>query len=232
MPADARPSDVRNDVRQSVLLIEDDVPIRERIACALAAHGDMVVRQAGTLAQAQALLDAEQPALIVSDLRLPDGLAVDLLAEVRLRYPEIEILVISVLGDEATILAAISAGASGYLLKDALPDDIHSAATEVLNGGSPISPSIARFVVMRARNEAKSAAPPAGPEGDAPRLTSREMDILWGIAKGFTYGEIAAQLGMSKQTVPTHIKAIYRKLQVDTRGAAVYEAIQHRLIQL
>mgnify|MGYP001487041955 CR=1 FL=1 len=214
-----------------VLLIEDDAPIRERMAAALSAHGDLVVEHAGTLAEARAILASARPALIVSDLRLPDGLALGLLGEARERYPDTEILVISVLGDEGTILAAIAAGASGYLLKDALPEDIHHTALEVLRGGSPISPSIARYIVMQARSGGQ-AANAASPIDASPRLTPRELDILWGIAKGFTYGEIATRLGMSRQTVPTHIKAIYRKLQVDNRGSAVYEAIQHGLIRL
>lgn len=214
-----------------VLLIEDDAPIRERMAAALSAHGDLVVEHAGTLAEARAILANARPALIVSDLRLPDGLALGLLGEARERYPNTEILVISVLCDEGTILAAIAAGASGYLLKDALPEDIHHTALEVLRGGSPISPSIARYIVMRARSGGQ-AANVASPIDAAPQLTPRELDILWGIAKGFTYEEIATRLGMSRQTVPTHIKAIYRKLQVDNRGSAVYEAIQHGLIRL
>src|SRR5690606_5278940 len=107
--------------------------------------------------------------LIVADLRLPDGLAIDLLAAARERHPELEILVISVLGDETTILAAIAAGALGYILKDALPEDIHSTVIEVLSGGSPISPSIARFIVRRARGESVGAAPE--PAVNAPHLT-------------------------------------------------------------
>lgn len=219
-----------------VLLIEDDAPIRARLARALAAQGDFEVTEAGDLAAARAALAERLPHLIVSDLRLPDGLALGLLAEVREQHPEVESLVISVLGDEATIIAAIAAGASGYLLKDAMPDDIRATALEVLAGGSPISPSIARFIVRRAREGgAVAVAPsqvPAAADPDVPRLTPRELDILWGIAKGLTYGEIAERLGMSPNTVPTHIKAIYRKLHVGTRGEAVYEAIQLGLIKL
>ncbi len=212
-----------------VLLIEDDRAIRGRLAVALSAPGDCEVAAAGTLAEGRALLETRVFDLIVADLRLPDGLAIDLLAEARERRPEIEILVISVLGDETTILAAIAAGASGYILKDALPEDIHAAAIEVLSGGSPISPSIARFIVKRARGEeARAAATPQV----TPHLTPRELDILWGIAKGLTYNEIADRLGLSRHTVPSHIKAIYRKLQVATRGEAVYEAIQCGLIKL
>lgn len=211
-----------------VLLIEDDRAIRERLSAALAAPGDCAVAAAGTLAEGRRLLEARAFDLIVADLRLPDGLAIDLLAEARQRYPEVEILVISVLGDETTILAAIAAGASGYILKDALPEDIHAAAIDVLSGGSPISPSIARFIVKRVRSESE----PPSPAQPAPHLTPRELDILWGIAKGLTYNEIADRLGLSRHTVPSHIKAIYRKLQVATRGEAVYEAVQCGLIRL
>lgn len=213
-----------------MLLIEDDAPIRTRLAGALTAHGDCSVAEAANLAEARALLAQQAPDLIVADLDLPDGLAIDLLAEAREHRPGIEILVISVLGDETTILAAIAAGASGYILKDALPEDIHSTALEVLSGGSPISPSIARFIVRRARGEGGSGAPV--PDPNAPSLTAREFDILWGIAKGLTYNEIADRLGLSRHTVPSHIKTIYRKLQVQTRGEAVYEAIQQGLIKL
>jgi len=228
--------DDKNKAIHHVLLIEDDAPIRERLAGALAAHGDCIVETAADLGQARAYLARQQPDLIVSDLQLPDGQAIAMLAQARERHPQVEILVISVLGDETTILAAIAAGASGYLLKDALPDDIHATAIEVLTGGSPISPSIARFIVRRMQKDtagvhANAAVEPAS-ASIAPRLTPRELDILWGIAKGLTYNEIAEQLGLSRQTVPGYIKAIYRKLHVETRGEAVYEAIQHGLIKL
>lgn len=215
-----------------VLLIEDDGPIRERLAAALGADGDFLVTPVGDLAGARAALYEAEPDLIVSDLRLPDGIALGLLAEARERFPKVEILVISVMGDEATIIAAIAAGASGYLLKDAIPEDIRATALDVLAGGSPISPSIARFIVRRARDGGAVTLAQTQPQGDAPRLTPRELDILWGIAKGLTYNEIADRLEISHNTVPSHIKAIYRKLQVGTRGEAVYEAIQRGLITL
>lgn len=214
----------------TVLLIEDDAPIRVRLAAALSEHGVFKVVQAPDLATARAAIAGETPDLIVSDLKLPDGIAIGLLAEVRENTPGVEILVITILGDEATIVAAIAAGASGYLLKDALPEDIHKAAIEVMEGGSPISPSIARFILRRAGEIGSVLVAPMKAAVEVPRLTPRELEILWGIAKGLSYNEIAALLEMSPNTVPTHIKAIYRKLQVGTRGEAVYEAIQHGLI--
>ena len=217
-----------------ILIIEDDQPIRERLATAMAAHGDCAVEQAGSLLEARAAFAARQPDLILSDLRLPDGNAVDFLIEVRRAAPAAEILVISVLGDESTILSAISAGASGYLLKDALPADIYATAMDVLAGGSPMSPSIARLVVMRARANQPHSSPGSGGEalGLSDPLTAREMEVLWGIAKGFSYAQIAVQLGISPNTVPSHVKAIYRKLRVDNRSSAVYEAVQSGIIRL
>jgi len=219
--------------RHDILLIEDDTAINARLLGALASKGDCSVTPAFNLGQAREALACKVPDLIVSDLRLPDGFAVDFLAEARERHPSLEILVISVLGDETTIMAAIAAGASGYLLKDALPDDIHATAKEVLAGGSPISPSIARYIVKRVRRDALLAGEDTDAESiERPRLTPRELDILWGIAKGLTYNEIADRLDLSRNTVPGHIKAIYRKLQVETRGEAVYEAVQYGLIRL
>ena len=104
---------------------------------------------------------------------------------------------------------------------------------DLVAGHSPISASIARFIVRRTQGAAPSSAePPRGPVLNTARLTPREIDILWGIAKGFSYAEIASHLGLSRQTVPGHIKNIYRKLEVHTRSEAVFEAVQQGLIKL
>jgi DNA-binding NarL/FixJ family response regulator len=127
------------------------------------------------------------------------------------------------------VISAITVGATGYLLKDAFPTDIAQTVRDLVAGHSPISASIARFIVRRTQNQAE---PPPGPPLDTVKLTPREIDILWGIAKGFSYAEIAGHLGLSRQTVPGHIKNIYRKLEVHTRGEAVFEALQQGLIRL
>lgn len=217
--------------KKKILLIEDDRLIRERLALAISAHGDCEVAQAGSLAEARSAFLAMKPELILSDLRLPDGNAIEFLIEVRREVPDAEILVISVLGDENTILSALAAGASGYLLKDALPADIYAAAMDVLAGGSPMSPSIARLVVMRARANQSNKHVHKTLELSDP-LTAREIEVLCSIAKGFSYAQVALQLGISVNTVQSHVKAIYRKLRVDNRSSAVYEAVQHGIIRL
>jgi DNA-binding NarL/FixJ family response regulator len=214
-----------------ILIVEDDRLIRERVALAMRAKSDCIVVEAASLREARLAFADQHPDLILSDLRLPDGNAIDFLIEVRRAAPTAEILVISVLGDENTILSAISAGASGYLLKDALPADIYATAMDVLQGGSPMSPSIARLVVTYAR-AAQSGRPVSKAIDLSDPLTPREMEVLWRIAKGFSYAQIAMQLAISANTVPSHVKAIFRKLRVDNRSSAVYEAVQYGIIRL
>jgi DNA-binding NarL/FixJ family response regulator len=95
-------------------------------------------------------------------------------------------------------------------------------------GRSPISSGIARVLVRQLSDDGK----PQQEKSQAPNLTPREMDVLWGIAKGFTYSELADRLGISRQTVPVHIRNIYRKLQASNRSEAVYEATRLGLIRL
>jgi DNA-binding NarL/FixJ family response regulator len=212
----------------TVLLVEDDAPTCWRLQDALAKAGYQV-RSAATLAEARACLDQGPPRVLLTDLQLPDGHGVELIRATRQRFPETEIMVISILGDEESVIAAITVGATGYLLKDAFPTDIAATVRDLVAGHSPISASIARFIVRRTQTQAE---PPQGPQLNTARLTPREIDILWGLAKGFSYAEIASHLGLSRQTVPGHIKSIYRKLEVHTGGEAVFEAVQQGLIKL
>jgi DNA-binding NarL/FixJ family response regulator len=212
----------------SILLVEDDPPTNWRLKDALEKAG-FDVEAAMTLAEARASLQTRKPRVLLTDLQLPDGHGVELIRETRARLPDTEIMVISILGDEESVISAITVGATGYILKDAFPTDIAATVRELVAGHSPISASIARFIVRRTQS---TAEPPPGPQLNTTKLTPREIDILWGIAKGFSYAEIASHLGMSKQTVPGHIKSIYRKLEVHTRGEAVFEALQQGLIKL
>lgn len=141
-------------------------------------------------------------------------------------------MVVTVFADEAHVVAALEAGASGYLLKDGSAEYIADSITQMLAGGSPISTSIARYLLRRFRDTPDAAPDGKRGENDAPRLTARESDVLELVAKGFSYSEIGAALGMSVHTVTSHIKHIYRKLAVRSRGEAVFEASQLGLIKL
>jgi DNA-binding NarL/FixJ family response regulator len=221
----------RPNVAISVLLVEDDAPTRWRLHDALTA-AQFEVTDAATLAEARDTLDRPNypaPKVLLTDLQLPDGHGTELIREVRQRFPETEIMVISILGDEQSVISAITVGATGYLLKDAFPTDIAATVRELCAGHSPISASIARFIVRRTQGQSMAAPQPVL---NTAKLTPREIDILWGIAKGFSYADVADHLGLSRQTVPGHIKSIYRKLEVNTRGEAVFEALKQGLIRL
>ena len=136
-------------------------------------------------------------------------------------------MVVTVFGDEEHVLASVEAGATGYLLKDSLPEEFIDVIDQLRAGGSPISPVIARRLLKRLR----PTQPPLEPDvSDCKRLSARESEILGLIAKGFTFSELAKLLEISPHTVTTYVKKIYQKLAVHSRGEAVYEASRRRLI--
>lgn len=218
------------ETRIRILLLEDDTPLRERFACILRDWEKAeLVAACATLQEALAVLEQAPPDLLLTDLGLPDGHGIEAIRLLRRLNPEADALVISVLADDATVLKAIEAGAVGYLLKDADSIELVEAIEEVRAGRSPISPSIARVLVERMATPRHGEN---GTDGDQVVLTPRETEILRGIAKGFTYAELAEWLNISHHTVPTHIKNIYRKLAAKNRSEAVFEASKRGLIHL
>ncbi len=202
--------------------------MRERLASLINgwADGDLVASCA-TLAETLAAYQRSEVDLLIVDLNLPDGSGLDAIRALRKTHERAESMVISVLADERSVLEAIGAGASGYLLKDADSLDLIEAVESLMAGHSPISSRIARILVRQLCEQ----SPDTHKWEPAVNMTSREMDVLWGISKGFTYAEIAQQLHISRQTVPVHIRNIYRKLQVTNRSEAVFEATRQGLMQ-
>jgi DNA-binding NarL/FixJ family response regulator len=141
-------------------------------------------------------------------------------------------MVITMSSDEDNILSSIEAGAAGYVLKDAGRLDIVRALLELRDGGSPISPLIARKILARMRDDKKAPLANSAEDGVAAILTKREAAILDLIARGDSYGEVARLLSVSVGTVQTHVKNIYGKLSVHSRGEAVYEAQRRGLLQM
>jgi len=213
----------------TVLLVEDDDHTRERIAGIIeATAGLSLFGSAGSLATAREALAAGLPDVLLTDLGLPDGNGIDLIKQVRSAGSSTEAMVISVFGDERHVIAALEAGAAGYILKDGTTEHIGKSLLQLLDGGSPISAPIARHLLKRLQ-PAESTAPPVV---DVPPLSEREVDVLTAVAKGFTYNEIADILEISFHTVSSHVKHIYRKLEVCSRSEAVYEAVNLGLISL
>jgi len=224
-----------------VLIVEDDDVTRERLAGVVAQ--DVLFRVLPPCAGVQEGIQALQthrPRLLLVDLGLLDGSGLDLIRAATTVSPATEALVITVFGDERSVLAAVEAGATGYLLKDGDERAVSTALREVLEGGSPISPSIARHLLRRFQSvsapphatEAPAAADRGPSNAAASGLTPREIEVLTLIAKGLSYADIALTLSMSANTVTSHIKHIYRKLAVRSRGEAVFEAAHLGLVNL
>ena len=216
----------------TVLIVEDDRNFRLRFQGVLGADPRWhVVAAVDTLAAGLQALRQHRPQLLMVDLGLPDGDGAELIRTAALEQPDVLSVVVTVFGDEEHVVRAIEAGATGYLLKDAGDDDIHGALHDLLQGGSPISPMVARLVLARMRAPAARAAtePDAASEVG---LSEREVEILTLVAKGFSFSEICGLLDITVNTVKTHVHRTYRKLGVNSRGQAVHEALRLRLIRL
>lgn len=221
-----------------LLLVEDDPSMQIRMRAILHSLGytDDAVQVAGSLAQARAVLADEPFALILIDVGLPDGSGIDLIGELHARDPALPILVISAWSAEQIIVGALQRGATGYLLKEREDTEIALSIRSALRGGAPIDPFVARHIlglVALAPGVSGTPVPPSGTGSglaaarmsDAPSaLSPREVEILGLVAKGMTNREIAALLSISSLTVACHIKNIYKKLAVNSRTQAVFEA--------
>jgi len=212
----------------SVLLVEDQAITRHWLAQAIDDHCQLaLIGAADCLKTASKMLDELKPDVLLTDLKLPDGSGIDLIRTCQ-KTSSCQSLVITALRDEAHVFAAIEAGARGYLLKSSTTEQISNAVIAMLDGGSPISPAAASYLLNRCKPLHKERS---GCKTNTPSLTNREQQVLGLIAKGHSYGDIAAKLFVSIHTVNSHIKQLYRKLAVRSRGQAVYEATQMGLLR-
>lgn len=212
----------------SVLIVEDDFATRRQLLGKLSDGTPHHVQVAATLGEGLEHLDRHEFDVILVDLGLPDGSGLRIIEAAAAREKPPEVLVLSALRDEASVVAAISAGAGGYVVKDASATDILDAVHNMVAGFSPISPSIARFLLRAFRQGFDLGA--AGTEPTATLLpmglTKREYDVLLEITRGASYKQIARSLAITEGTVQTHIKNVYRKLGVSNRSEAAYRFSQ------
>jgi DNA-binding NarL/FixJ family response regulator len=220
--SDARPRSVTK-----IMIVEDDPAFLNRFCRIITSEPQFEICAAlcnGTAARET--LAHTAPDVLLIDLDLPDLSGIDIIHETAQRHPQTDIMVVTVFGDERHVLASIEAGATGYLLKDSLPDEFVGLIHQLRAGGSPISPVIARVLLRQLRPTVADRPPPT----DKTKLSSREAEILTFIAKGFNSSEIGKLLCISAHTVTTHVKKIYQKLAVHSRGEAVYEATKMGLL--
>lgn len=212
---------------KTLLIVEDDRSLREHLVQdTRASTPGWQVLAADSLATARHLLSAGRPDAMFIDLGLPDGDGVDLILQCHKLWPLCDILVITVFADEARVIHSLEAGACGYILKRDLPLYAGRLVSTVEMGGSPLSPSIARRLIDRLRPQS-----PRGPKQEKNEtLSAREQQVLSLCARGFRYAEIGQLLGLSTHTVNAHLKNVYRKLAVNSKAEAVFEARRSGLI--
>lgn len=217
-----------------VVLVEDDADTCAALKLSVESDPRMrLVATFDTVAGAVQWIDKNSLDVLVTDLGLPDGSGVEVIHSCALRHPSCDILVVTVSSDEASVVACIEAGATGYVLKDSTSVDIARSILDLRAGGAPISPLVARLVLAKVRNRPKPPATvPPKPALPVSALTKRESDILELIARGDSYSEVAKGLSVSVGTVQTHIKNIYSKLAVHSRGEAVFEAHRRGLLHM
>ena len=214
-----------------VLLVEDEPHIRQQQERLLRLHDSIeVVGTASSGEEALTLLDETRPDVLLLDLGLPGIDGIEVTKRVKASHPDIEIMIFTIFDGEDRVLAAIRAGAAGYLLKGVPVAKMVEGLHDVAAGGSVIQPHLARYILRHFKEErpAVKGAPPAEPSP----LTKRENEILQVIAKGLSNREVAHALGLSMATVRTHLEHIYTKLDVTNSTEAVTEGIRNGYIPI
>jgi DNA-binding NarL/FixJ family response regulator len=215
------------DAPWTVALLEDDKDTRLYFESCVRSHPRLSLAASfAMLTPARTWFEHHTVDVLLTDLALPDGHGLTLIRELAERQPSCDILVVSVFGDEDTVLACVEDGAVGYIHKDSTPADVAQVIVDVREGASPISPMIARKLLERLRRKPAVVRAPA-PGG---LLSPRESEVLELIARGYGYAEIARLQEVTIHTIQSHVKNLYGKLAVHSRSEAVFEATRMGLL--
>jgi DNA-binding NarL/FixJ family response regulator len=242
-------SDPRHPGRRiRILLVDDHAMVRRGMRDFLALHDDLeVVGEAGDGLAALEATTELAPDVVIMDLLMPvmDGIAAT--AEIKARHPAVEVIALTSFIDEDRVTAALEAGASGFLLKDAEADELATAIREAMDGEVHLDPAVAGIVARGLRDRSGAGAGPSGrgaprgagttaarrggPAGRASLavLTVRERDVLTRVARGLSNKAIADELGITERTARTHVSNILAKLGLASRTQAALFAVQHGL---
>ena len=206
-----------------IWIVEDHALLRESLREVVEGTGpDVKVSAFGSCEEALERKTAAAPAVIILDISLPGMSGLEGIRTFKERFPEVEIVMFTVHDEPSRIFEAVCAGASGYLLKSEPLDRISSAVGEMMRGGSPMSPEIARLMLDRFSQLA--------PQSSDVELSEREREVLRGMVDGLAKKEIADRLDISIHTVDTYTRRLYRKLHVNTLGGAVAKALREGLV--
>ncbi|MFD2767337.1 response regulator [Micromonospora eburnea] len=209
-----------------VMVVDDHPMWREGVARDLTEAGHLVVATSGEGRQAVRVAAAARPDVVVLDLQLPDVSGVEVIRGLRAVLPEVRVLMLSASGEPQSVLDAVKAGATGYLVKSAAPAEFLDAVRRTAAGEPVFTPGLAGLVLGEYR---RLAAAPATVHDAAPRLTERETEVLRLVAKGLSYKQIAERLGLSHRTVQNHVQNTLGKLQLHNRVELTRYAIERGL---
>ena len=205
-------------------LVEDDTAMRDGLRWLIAtSEGFRCVGAFSTVETALDGLQAEPPDVLLLDIHLPGMLGSEAVPLLRERYPETQVVMLTVYANEDKVFESLRNGACGYVLKKTPPAELMEAVRDAHHGGSPMSSEIARKVIESLRHA------PAPSEPDA-RLTPQELRLLELLAEGYSYQGAGARMNVSLNTVRNYVRSVYEKLQVSTRSEAVSKALRARLI--
>lgn len=220
----------------SVAILEDEAHVRRALENAVSADGGLSLAfSVHSVKEAKLLALTHAAQVYLVDLGLPDADGREFIRWVTANQPGASCMVVTVFGDDEHIVSSFAAGAVGYLLKDAPAGEIALHIAELVAGGSPISPSVARRVLQHfVPGSGSSVAAPlqlaSRSTNDTVALSEREHEVLRLIEKGLSYDEIAQALGITWHTVTGYLRRVYKKLEVNSRGEAVFEARQRGLL--
>jgi DNA-binding NarL/FixJ family response regulator len=208
-----------------ILLVDDHEVVRQGLAALLARRpAFQVVAEAGTAAEALAAARRHRPDVVIMDVRLPDGTGIEACRDIRAELPETRVVMLTSYPDEEAVLAAIMAGASGYLLKQIRGRDLVEALESIGRGDSLLDPAVTERVLERVRRVASGQG-----RDELSELTAQERKILMLVAEGKTNREIAAEVFLSDKTVKNYVSSILSKLNLQRRGQAAAFVAKHHL---
>jgi two-component system, NarL family, response regulator LiaR len=221
------------DEKIRILLADDHVMLRQGTLALLQREADIeVIGQASDGRQAVDLAHGLRPDIVVMDVRMPELSGVEATRQIREALPEVQVLVLTAHDDEQYIFSLLEAGASGYLLKTAPVSELAKAIRQVKSGESPLSPSIARKIVVRMSNKDAKSPQAAQENANSNDLTSRELEVLQLLAQGMNNRAIAESMSVSERTVHAHLSNIFTKMGVSSRLEAVLLAIRRGWLTL
>jgi len=200
-----------------VLLVDDHALVRQGLRAVLGTTADCeVVGEAATGEEAVDRAAELRPDVVVMDLSMPGAGGVEATRRLRVEQPDVRVLVLTTFSDDDRVRAALTAGATGYLLKDAAPEDVVAAVRSTARDEAPVDPRVARALL-----------PGAAPAHRGPELPPRERDVLVRIARGMSNRQIATELGIAERTVKVHAGSLFRRIGVADRTSAALWARDH-----